>query len=75
MRCNWPIGIGEVVRGIVAKTILSVVSGDVQDAAGSLQLCAGQKAGVEAAVHTVNQVFNHPDCEAVLLINATNVFN
>ena len=41
-----PIGIGEVVRRIIAKAILSIVSGDVQDAAGgSLQLCAGQKAG------------------------------
>ena len=37
-----PIGICEVVRRIISKAILSITSGDIQDAAGSLQLCAGQ---------------------------------
>ena len=49
-----PIGICEVARRIIAKTILTVTSGDIQDAAGLLQLCAGQKAGAEAAVHAMN---------------------
>ena len=57
------------------KTILTVTSGDIQDAAGSLQLCAGQKAGAEAAVHAMNQVFNNHDCDAVLLVDASNAFN
>ena len=70
-----PIGICEVARRIIAKTILTVTSGDIQDAAGSLQLCAGQKAGAEAAVHAMNQAFNNPDCEAVLLVDASNAFN
>jgi hypothetical protein len=70
-----PIGIGEVVRRIIAKSILSVVSADIQDAAGSIQLCAGQKAGAEAAVHAMNHTFNDQDCEAVLLVDASNAFN
>ena len=70
-----PIGIGEVVRRIIAKAILSIVSGDVQYAAGSLQLCAGQKAGAEAAVHAMNKAFNKSDCEAILLVDASNAFN
>ena len=70
-----PIGIGEVVRRIIAKAILSIVSGDVQDTAGSLQLCAGQKAGAEAAVHAMNKAFNKSDCEAILLVDASNAFN
>ena len=37
-----PIGVGEVVRRIIAKAILSIVKLDVLEAAGSLQLCAGQ---------------------------------
>ena len=70
-----PIGICEVVRRIIAKAILSVTSGDIQDAAGSLQLCAGQRSGTEAAVHAMNTVFKDEDCEAVLLVDASNAFN
>lgn len=46
-----PIGIGDTARRIIAKAILFVVKLDVQDseATGSLQLCGGQIAGIEAA--------------------------
>ena len=37
-----PIGIGETVRRIIAKSVLSVIRGDIQDAAGTVQLCAGR---------------------------------
>ena len=70
-----PIGICEVVRRIVAKAILYVTTGDIQQAAGSLQLCAGQKAGSEAAVHSMNLAFKDQDCEAVLFVDASNAFN
>ena len=36
-----PIGIGEVLRRIVGKAVLSVIGRDIQKAAGSIQLCAG----------------------------------
>ena len=50
-----PIGVCEVVQGIVAKAVLCVIWDDIQIAAGPHQLCAGQIAGTEAAVHTVCQ--------------------
>ena len=62
------IRICEVVRRIVAKAIFSVTNGDIQDAAGSFQLCTGQKAGTEAAMHEMNLAFKDPDSEAVLLV-------
>ena len=37
----------------MAKAILAIVKPDIQDVAGSLQLCAGQISGTEAAVHAV----------------------
>ena len=40
-----PIGVGETVRRIIAKAILSVVKDDVLQAAGSLQLCADKSPG------------------------------
>ena len=42
---------------------------------GDLQLCAGQKSGCEAAVHSMANIFNDEDTDAVLLVDATNAFN
>jgi len=52
-----PIGIGDTARCIIAKAILNIIRQDVQEAAGSLQLCAGQIAGIEAAVHAARSLF------------------
>ena len=52
-----PIGIGEVLRRIVGKAIISVIRPDIINSAGFLQLCAGQKVGCEAAVHAMNSLF------------------
>ena len=50
-----PIGIGEVPRRIIAKSVLRVVREDIQEAAGPLQTCADYEAGCEATVHALNQ--------------------
>ena len=39
------------------------------------QLCAGAKAGIEAAAHAMHSVFNQEDTEAVILVDAANAFN
>ncbi|KAL5516321.1 hypothetical protein EMCRGX_G001614 [Ephydatia muelleri] len=70
-----PIGIGEAARRIIAKAILHVTREDIQQAAGSLQLCAGQMAGAEAAIHGTNLAFHDQDSDAVLLVDAINAFN
>jgi len=70
-----PIGVGETVQRIIAKAVLSVLKEDIREAAGSLQLCAGQLSGCEAAVHSVRTFFGLPDTEAVMLVDATNAFN
>ena len=51
-----PIGIGEVFRQIVGKAIMSVIGVEIQQSAGSLQLCAGQPSGCEAAIHTPRHI-------------------
>ena len=68
-----PIGIGDVSRRIIAKAILNVVRQDVQEASGAVQLCAGQIAGIEAAVHAVRS--QNDETEAILLVDASNAFN
>ena len=70
-----PIGICETVRRIIAKAILRVIKSDVQSSAGSIQLCAGQIGGAEAAIHAVRELFESDDTEAVLLVDAHNAFN
>jgi hypothetical protein len=70
-----PIGVGEVPRRIIAKAILKIIGHDVEEAAGSLQLCAGQIGGCEAAIHAMRKIFQTPESEAVLLVDASNAFN
>ena len=70
-----PIGVGETVRRLIAKVVLSVLYNDIQSAAGSLQLCAGQLSGCEAAVHSMRKLFSSSDVEGVLLVDASNAFN
>ena len=70
-----PIGIGEAARRIIAKAILNVTREDIQQAAGSLPLCAGQMAGAEAAIHGMNLAFYDEGSDAVLLVDAIHTFN
>ena len=70
-----PIGVGEVVRRVISKSVMKVVKPDVMSASGSLQLCAGQPSGSEAAIHAMRNIFDEDDTEAILLIDASNAFN
>ena len=53
-----PIGICETARRIISKAVLHVTKPDLQEAAGPLQLCAGQIAGIEAAVHAMQALLS-----------------
>ena len=70
-----PIGVGETVRCIISKAILSIIGPDIQEAAGAVQLCAGHEAGCEAAVHAMRKIFLENETEAILQVDATNAFN
>ena len=70
-----PIGVGEVPRRIIAKAILSLFRLDIQDAAGPLQVCAGQDGGCEAAIHAMRQFFAEPEVQGALIVDASNAFN
>ena len=48
---------------------------DLQNAVDSIQLCTGQDAGCEAAVHTMAQIFDDDDTEAMIFVDASNAFN
>ena len=52
-----PIGFGEVLRCIIGKAILWILSPDIEEAVRSLQICVGHIGGCEAAIHAVRQLF------------------
>ena len=69
------ISIGETLRRIIGKTVARFLKQDVMDSVGSLQVCAGQDAGCEAATHALRDIYEQEECEAVMLIDASNAFN
>ena len=70
-----PIGVCEVARRIIGKAVLSIVNPEVQRAAGSLQLCAGQPCGIEAAIHAMRTVYEDSETDGILMVDARNAFN
>ena len=69
-----PIGVGEVLRRISGKIVMSVTKEDVIKASSRAQMC-GRKAGSEAAIHAMKELFEMEESEAVLLVDAVNAFN
>ena len=70
-----PIGVGEVLRRIAGKIIASVLKEDVIKCTGTLQVCCGQEADIEAAVHSMNMMYEDENTDAILLVDASNTFN
>ena len=70
-----PIGVGEALRQIIGKTVSAFFKEEQKQAAGPLQVCGGFSGGVEAAIHTMDNIFQEEDTDGVLLINASNAFN
>ena len=69
-----PIGIREVIRCIIEKSIISVSKPEILSSAESLQLCAGLPSGCEAATRALQKIFEEEVTDAVL-VDASNAFN
>ena len=70
-----PIGVGEVMRRIIGKTIAWCLGEDIQEAAGPLQVSSGLKGGAEAAIHAMKRIFDEDGTDAIILVDAANAFN
>ena len=68
-----PIGIGEVLRRIIGKTMTHVIKTDILQNSGSLQLYAGHTYGCEAAVHAMSDIFEEEGNDFPLLVDASTV--
>ena len=69
-----PIGIGKVIRRILGRAVKTTFRRNILESAGDLQLCAGQRAGCEAAVHALSTIFSQGGSNAMLLVG-TDVFS
>ncbi len=70
-----PIGIGEVIRRLIAKAVVRVLKHDIQYAAGPLQTCAGLEGGIEATAHAMSKAYHQQTSEGLILVDADNAFN
>ena len=70
-----PIGIGEIFRRIIGKAINKVLKQDALKATGTMNMCAGQSAGIEAIIHYMVDIFGDDQVEGLLMIDADNAFN
>ena len=70
-----PIGVGEVLRRIIGRSITACLKSDLTALGGNRQLCLGQKCGIEHAIHSLRESFETDSNNAILLIDAKNAFN
>ena len=70
-----PIGIGETLRRIIGKAVMSIAKSKLIETVGCLQTCTGQSAGCEAAIHAMKEIYDEDDTDCILLVDATNAFN
>ena len=70
-----PIGVGELLRRIIGKTIAGFLKEEIKEAAGPLRVCAGHNADAEAAIHAMSQVFVEEGTDGILLVHASSAFN
>ena len=69
------MGIGEVLQCFISKSLMNVLKRDITRAVGVFQVSAGHPSGCEAAIHALHKVFTPMGTDAVLLVDADNIFN
>ena len=70
-----PIGISEIMHRITRRIIVDCIRQDLTSLGGNMQLCVGQKCGIEHAIHSLRHSIDGPENKAILLFDATNIFN
>ena len=69
-----PVGVSEVLRRITGK-VVSVLKEHVIKCTGTLQVCNGQDTRIEAAIHSMNMMYEDENIDAILLVDVRNAFN
>ena len=71
-----PISKGKTLRRLVGKAVGFVTKFDLQKVCGVNQLCAGIRAGIKGAVHSIRELFRDSQEDGCkLMMDASNAFN
>jgi hypothetical protein len=70
-----PVGIGESIRRLLGKAIMSSTRKSVQRVCGAVQTCIGLPSACEAAARAIQGMWDDGETEVVLLVDARNAFN
>ena len=69
------IVVGGVLHRVGGKVIVLILAEDVIKYTGTLQICAGQEAGIETAIHSMNMMYKDENTDVISLVDASNAFN
>ena len=64
-----------MIRRIIGKCIGWAIKKDIQEAADPLQMATGLQSVAEAAIHSMKEIFDDEQTDAVILVDASNTFN
>ena len=59
----------------MGKAVMNVVSSEVLQATGPIQLSGGHESGFEAAVFAMRRIFHDSATDGILFVDASNAFN
>ena len=65
-------GVGEFLRRIAGKVIVSVLKKDLIKSTGTLPVFAELEAGMEAAIYSINMIYKDEKTHAIFLVDAGN---
>lgn len=69
-----PIEMGKVTRRILDCTAVKVFRRNILEAAGDLELWAGQSVECDTAVRALKSIFSNDHSDVVLLLDTNNLF-
>ena len=72
---TWRTSHWDATSGLKQKQWHQQLDWMPQNVCSADQLCAGAKAGTEAAVHVMKELFEANESEGLLLLDAANAFN
>ena len=70
-----PICVGECLRRLLGRPVVQCTKMEFLRAIGDQQLCVSHMAGYKAVLHTVTDIFETDEYEAMLFVYALKVFN
>ena len=70
-----PFHVREVLKRITGKVIVSLLKEHVIKTQKPVKICVGEEAGIEAAIHSMNEMCNKENTDEILLVDVISTIN